>query len=69
MGEHGMVAGMGWRAPKQFYDDVGARGRRRDRPSASGAHACDVERAEHCRWLRHSWSAGRAGPPPPNRAP
>jgi hypothetical protein len=48
MGEHGMVAGMGWRAPKQFYDDVGARGRRCDRPSASDAHACDVPRCTQC---------------------
>ena len=69
MGEHGMVAGMEWRASEQLYGDIGARGRRRDRRSASDAHACDIERAKRRHWLRHSWSAGRAGRPPPKRAP
>ena len=45
MGEHGMVAGMGWRAPRQLNDDLCARHRRRDRRPASCAHACAIERA------------------------
>ena len=69
VGEHGMVAGMGRRAPVQLYDDVGARGRRRDRRPASWAHSCVIERAKRCRRLHHSWTAGRAGRPFPNRAP
>ena len=60
MGEHGMVAGMGWRAPVQLYDDVGARGRRRDRRPASCAHAWLLERVELQRALRYCSPAGRA---------
>ena len=69
MGEHVLVVGVGSRAPRQLFDDVRARRRRRDRRPATCAHACAIERAELRRALRHSWSAGRAGRPSPNRAP
>ena len=63
MGEHMLVVGMGSRAPRQLYDDVRARGRRRDRRPASCAHAWLLERAELRRALRYKSPAGLARRP------
>ena len=60
MGEHMLVVGMGSRAPRQLFDDVRARRRRRDRRPATCAHPCAIERAELRRALRYKPPAGWA---------